>query len=89
MAEESERSALIAEGLHPDEVMTRRKRLRQFEREKEYDVFHFICHWSFFNFLIHLRPTSETASECPPISQVAPLITHDTKIWFELMCVKI
>jgi len=33
--EDSERNALIAEGLNPDEVLTRRKRLRQFEREKE------------------------------------------------------
>ena len=34
--EDSERNALIVEGLNPDEVLTRRKRLRQFEREKEY-----------------------------------------------------
>ena len=34
--EDIERNALIVEGLNPDEVLTRRKRLRQFEREKEY-----------------------------------------------------
>ena len=35
MEEESERNALIADGLNPDEVLTRRERLKQFEREKE------------------------------------------------------
>ncbi|XP_065062279.1 cilia- and flagella-associated protein 74-like [Rhopilema esculentum] len=33
--EEQERGEIIAEGLNPDEVLTRRKRLRQFERDKE------------------------------------------------------
>ena len=32
---EQERNEIIATGLHPDEVLTRRKRLRQFERDKE------------------------------------------------------
>lgn len=36
MEEENEKNALIADGLNPDEVLTRRTRLRQFEREKEY-----------------------------------------------------
>ena len=33
--EERERQEIIAQGLNPDEVLTRRKRLQQFERDKE------------------------------------------------------
>ena len=33
--EQHEREELLAEGLNPDELMTRRKRIRQFERDKE------------------------------------------------------
>lgn len=34
--EEQERAELLAQGLNPDELMTRRKRIQQFERDKEY-----------------------------------------------------
>ena len=33
--EQREREELLEQGLNPDEIMTRRKRIRQFERDKE------------------------------------------------------
>lgn len=39
--EEQERQEIISQGLNPDEVLTRRKRIRQFDRDKEYVNFAF------------------------------------------------
>lgn len=39
MKEDLERQKLISMGENPDEVLTRRKRIRQFERDKEYVIF--------------------------------------------------
>lgn len=33
--EHQEREEILNEGLNPDEVLTRRKRIRQFEKDKE------------------------------------------------------
>jgi hypothetical protein len=33
--EQQERQEILNEGLNPDEVLTRRKRIRQFEKDKE------------------------------------------------------
>ena len=33
--ERQEREEILKEGLNPDEVLTKRKRLRQFEKDKE------------------------------------------------------
>lgn len=37
--EEQEQDEILMEGLNPDEVLTKRKRIRQFEKDKEWVVF--------------------------------------------------